>query len=91
MLSKIQKRRAILAEVIVDRRIGDHLAELTELAFVAGYEVVDRITQKTDRLHPDYLFGKGKAKQIKGRIKELNVDVVIIENKFDSIQLDNLR
>ena len=91
MLSKIQKRRAILAEVIVDRRIGDHLAELSELAFVAGYEVVEKITQKTDRLHPAYLFGKGKAKQIKGRIKELNADVVIIENKFDAIQLDNLR
>jgi len=91
MLSKIRKRRAILTEVIVDRRLEDHLSELSELAFVAGYEVVDRVTQKSERLHPDYLFGKGKAKEIKGRIKELNADVVIIENKLDAHQLDNLR
>ncbi len=91
MLSKIYKRRAILAEVIVDRKTGDHLAELSELAYVAGYNVVDRVTQKTDRLHPEYLFGKGKAKEIKGRIKELNASIVIIENKLDAIQLDNLR
>ena len=91
MLSKIQKRRAILTEVIVDRKSGDHLAELSELAYVAGYNVIDRVTQKTDRLHPEYLFGKGKAKQIKGRIKELQADIVIIENKLDAIQLDNLR
>jgi GTP-binding protein HflX len=91
MLSKIQKRRAILTEVIVDRRLGDHLAELSELAFVAGYDVVDRVTQNVDRLHPTYLFGKGKAKQIKGRIKELNADIVIIENKLDHYQLENLK
>ena len=91
MLSKIYKRRAILAEVIVDRKTGDHLAELSELAYVAGYNVVDRVTQKTDRLHPEYLFGKGKAKEIKGRIKELNASIVIIENKLDAIQLDNLK
>lgn len=91
MLSKIYKTRAILAEVIVDRKTGDHLAELSELAYVAGYNVVDRVTQKTDRLHPEYLFGKGKAKEIKGRIKELNASIVIIENKLDAIQLDNLK
>jgi len=91
MLSKIPKRRAILAEVVIDRRIGDHLSELSELAFVAGYEVVDRITQNIDRLNPDYIFGKGKAKEIKGRIKELQANVVILENKFDAFQLDNLK
>ena len=91
MSSKGTKKKAILTEVILDRRIGDHLSELSELAFVAGYEVVDRITQKTDRLNPNYLFGKGKAKEIKGRIKELKADVVIIENQLDIFQLDNLR
>ncbi len=91
MLSKIPKRKAILAEVVVDRRIGDHLSELSELAYVAGYEVVDRITQNVERLNPDYLFGKGKAKEIKGRIKELQANVVILENKIDAFQLDNLK
>ncbi|NHJ32348.1 MAG: GTPase HflX [Asgard group archaeon] len=91
MLSKIKKRRAILTEVVLDRRLGDHLSELSELAFVAGYEVVDRVTQNVEKLNPEYLFGKGKAKEIKGRVKSLQADVVIIENKLDAFQLSNLR
>jgi len=88
---KIKKKKAILTEVVFNRREGDHLAELSELAHVAGYEVVDRITQKLDAPTAPYLFGKGKAKEIKGRIKELEADVVIIENKIDAIQRKNLQ
>ncbi len=90
MSSQSTKKRAILVEAVTDRREGDHLAELTELAFVSGYEVVDRITQNIDQINPAYLFGKGKAKEIKERIKELNVDIVIIENKLDTVHYDNL-
>ncbi len=91
MLTKIPKRKAILVEAVFNRREGDHLAELSELAFVSGYEVVDRITQNLDRPNPAYLFGKGKAKEIKGRIKQLEANVIIIENKLDSIQSENLK
>jgi GTP-binding protein HflX len=85
------KLKAILVEAVFNRKEGDHLAELTELAFVAGYEVIERITQNLDRPHPEYLFGKGKAKEIKGQIKHLGADVVIIENQLESLQLENLR
>ena len=91
MLEKTQKQRALLVEAVFDRKEGDHLSELSELAYVSGYEVIDRVTQNLERPHPGYLFGKGKAKEIKGKIKELNIDVVIIENKIDPLQMDNLR
>jgi GTP-binding protein HflX len=91
MSSKTAKRKAILVEAVFSRREGDHLAELSELAFVSGYEVVDRITQNLERPNPGFLFGKGKAKEIKGRIKQLEANVIIIENKLDSIQAENLK
>ena len=37
------KLKAILVEAVLDRREGDHLSELSELARVSGYEVVDKI------------------------------------------------
>jgi len=89
--AKTKKKRAILTEAVFNRREGDHLKELAELAFVAGYEVVDRITQNLESPTAPYLFGKGKAKEIKGRIKELAADVIIIENKLDAIQRKNLQ
>ena len=92
MSSKIAgKPKAILVEAVLDRREGDHLSELSELAFVAGYKVVEKIVQNIDRPTPDYYFGKGKTNLIKGRIKELQADVVIIENRLDSNQINNLQ
>ncbi|HUU77229.1 MAG TPA: GTPase [candidate division Zixibacteria bacterium] len=85
------KLRAILVEAVLDRREGDHLSELSELARVSGYEVVDRIVQNIERPTPDYYFGKGKTNEIKGRIKELEADVVIIENRLDNNQITNLQ
>lgn len=86
-----KKPRAILVEAVMDRREGDHLAELTELATVAGYEVIDRITQNIEYPNPKYLFGTGKVKEIKGRRKTLEADIIIIENNLDPIQFSELR
>ncbi len=91
MSGKTQTQRALLVEAILDRKQGDHLSELSELAYVSGYHVVGKVTQNIQKSHPEYLFGKGKAKEIKGKVKELEIDVVIIENKLEINQLDNLR
>jgi len=90
-MSKVQKSRAILVEGVLNRKEGDHLAELTELAFVAGYEIVDRITQNISSPHPVHFFGKGKVSQIKGQIKQLKADIVIIENSLDPLQITELK
>ena len=47
-MSKQSKPKAILVEGVLNRKEGDHLAELSELAFVAGYEVVDKIEMSDD-------------------------------------------
>ncbi|MEA2071063.1 MAG: GTPase HflX [Asgard group archaeon] len=91
MTASPKKLKAILVEGVFYRRKEDHLAELSELAYVAGYEVVDRITQNLSMPNPEYFLGKGKAKQIKGRIKELNADIVILENSLDVVQYTNLK
>jgi len=85
------KKRVLLLEAVTDRKEGDHLAELSELAIVAGYQVVDRVVQNLERLHPDHLFGRGKVSEIKGLIKQQDINLVIIENKLDELQFDNLK
>ncbi len=90
-MSKVVKQRAILVEGVLNRKVGDHFAELTELAFVAGYLVVERIIQNINSPHPEHFFGKGKVSEIKGRIKQQKADVVIIENSLDPIQLAELK
>ncbi|MHA1124664.1 MAG: HflX GTPase family protein [Candidatus Heimdallarchaeota archaeon] len=90
-MSKVEKPRAILAEGVINRKEGDHLAELSELAFVAGYEVVGRITQNINSPHPEHFFGKGKVSEIKGQIKQLKADVMILENSLDPTQLSELK
>ncbi|MHA1505192.1 MAG: HflX GTPase family protein [Candidatus Heimdallarchaeota archaeon] len=90
-MSKAVKQRAILVEGILNRKEGDHFAELTELAYVAGYDVVERITQNINSPHPIHFFGKGKVSEIKGQIKQQKADVVIIENSLDPLQLSELK
>jgi GTP-binding protein HflX len=91
MVRKSNKQKAILVEAVFNRYEGDHLAELSELAYVAGYDVVGRVTQNLPAPKEDYCFGKGKAKMIKGRIKELDANIVIVENRLTQLQQSNLQ
>lgn len=65
------------------------LAELKELAFAAGYNVLDSIVQQH---HPDrrYHVGKGKAEEIAGHVAELYPSKVIFLNPLTITQIYNL-
>lgn len=69
---------------------GDHLNELSSLAYTAGVDVVDTILQ--DRLKPDpaYYIGRGKADELKLRISEEDIDVVIFDDELSPAQVRNL-
>ncbi|MBD3190100.1 MAG: hypothetical protein GF308_05630 [Candidatus Heimdallarchaeota archaeon] len=90
MSSKGTKKRALLVEGVFNRKEGDHLAELSELASVAGYVVVGKITQNLQSPNPNYFFGSGKVNEIKGQRKALDADIIIIENNLTGLQIDNL-
>lgn len=88
---RVRKERAILvAAVPGGGRGGDDLAELTALAESAGAVVVDRFQQKVGKINPTTYIGKGKADQLKGRVKRFRADVVIFDNDLLPRQIREL-
>ncbi|MHC4457717.1 MAG: GTPase HflX [Planctomycetota bacterium] len=88
---KVRKERAILVAAIQHRcGDGDDLAELTALAESAGAVVVDRFQQKIRTINPTRYIGKGKAEQLKQRVKRFRADVVIFDNDLSPRQIREL-
>jgi len=88
---RVRKERAILVAAIPrGRSDGDDLAELTALAESAGAIVVDRFQQKIRTINPARYIGKGKAEQLKERVKKFRADVVIFDNDLSPRQIREL-
>jgi len=66
------------------------LEELALLAETAGGEVVGAVTQKRDRPDPLYFVGKGKAHEVRGLVKELGADLVLVDGEITPSQEHNL-
>ncbi|MCH7612898.1 MAG: GTPase HflX [Candidatus Marinimicrobia bacterium] len=67
----------------------EHLDELELLANTAGANIIGRVTQKLNRLNPQFLVGKGKAEQIVGQAKELNAQLIIFDDDLSPAQVKN--
>jgi GTP-binding protein HflX len=88
---RVKKERAILvAAVLGGGRDSDDLVELTALAESAGAVVVDRFQQKVHTINPTTYIGKGKADQLKGRVKRFRANVVIFDNDLLPRQIREL-
>jgi len=88
---KVKKDRAILvAALLHGKNPGDDLVELTALAKSAGAVVVDRLQQKIHKINPSTYIGKGKAKQLAGRVKQFDADVIIFDNNLSPGQIREL-
>lgn len=66
------------------------MRELESLLNALGYRVIERVIQVREKESVDFVFGKGKVSEIKGRIKELNPDLFVIYNNITSKQKWNL-
>jgi GTP-binding protein HflX len=88
---RVRKERAILVAAIQHTGSdGDDLAELTALAESAGAIVVDRFQQKIRTINPAWYIGKGKAEQLRERVKRFKADVVIFDNDLLPRQIREL-
>jgi GTP-binding protein HflX len=70
--------------------LDEHLKELAALADTAGAEVVGELTQQIDRPHPATYLGKGKMDELRDRVRELDVSIVIFDDELTPAQGKNI-
>ncbi len=68
----------------------DSMEELAGLTAAAGAEVVKSVFQSRDRISPRRLLGEGKVEEIKRWAKELDADMVVVDNNLSPVQQRNL-
>ncbi len=74
------------------RRLPEHgLAEAVSLAAaLPNIEVMGAEVVRLPKLHPGTLFGSGKVDELQRRIKELHVDLVLVDGPVSPVQQRNL-
>ena len=85
--------RALLVGVETSKAewpIDISLAELARLAQTAGAEVVASETQRLDAPVPKTFVGTGKAEELAGLVRRMDVDVVIFDDELTPSQQANL-
>ena len=66
------------------------LNELKNLAKSLDIEVIERVSQKLDRINPKYYIGSGKVEEIKMYITTYDIDTVIFDDELSPSQIRNL-
>lgn len=95
LMQNLQKKpRCLLVEVITPHahreEALDNLKELESLVATFGGEVVDRVLQHRSHPHKATYIGPGKVEELKALIKELKVNIVILNAIGNSGQLFRL-
>ena len=86
------KERVILVAVDTDGsdQAERSLDELGELAKTAGAEVVGRMIQPRESIHPGTYIGKGKILELKELLWETHGTGIICDDELTSVQMGNL-
>lgn len=66
------------------------LKELENLAKSLNIEIIDKISQKLDKINPKYYIGSGKVEEIKNQITAMDIDTVIFDDELSPSQIRNL-
>ncbi len=83
------RERAILVSVSRESRavVEDSLAELEELARTAGVQVLDRVVQRAHRIHPRYLMGEGKIRELIVRALQQRATLLVFDQDLAPAQV----
>ena len=91
----VERQKALLVAVVDDRAqpadIDDSLAEMERLIDTAGSVVVDVVTQRKPHPDPATYVGKGKAKELAGLGKALDIDLLVVDGELSPVQQRNLQ
>ena len=84
--------RAVIVSVSRKSRIEqeDSLAELRELARTAGVVVVDVVMQRPKEIHPRYLMGKGKIKELIIKALQKGANLIIFDQNLTPLQVKSI-
>jgi len=89
-----QKETAVLVGVITkdqtEEMAREYLEELAFLADTAGAEQRAIFTQRLEVAHPKTFIGTGKLQEVKGFVKEEEIDMVIFDDELTPSQLRNI-
>ena len=66
------------------------MIELASLANALDLDVIDSVSQNVKDITSSHYIGTGKVNEIKGIVKEENIDLVIFNNDLSALQLKNL-
>ncbi len=94
------KRNAILIELFRNSSLkkqvwktqlnNESLEELSGLAQTAGYDVVEKISVKSNKINPRSFLGKGKIEEFKGLVQQHQADWVIFNEDLTPSQNRNI-
>jgi GTP-binding protein HflX len=87
---KDSRERALLVSVTTGRRADaeDSLDELAALAASNDLIVVGRVLQRPREIHPRYLLGRGKLREVTVRAMQLEADVILFDQDLAPSQLE---
>lgn len=86
------REKAILISVGSETRqeLEDSLDELAELARTADVVVLDRVVQRTQKIHPRYLMGEGKIREVMIRALQQGATLLIFDQELSPGQVRSI-
>jgi GTP-binding protein HflX len=83
-----KKERALLISASVQSKIvqEESLEELAELARSANLNPIESIVQRLHELHPKFLLGSGKIKEVIMKALQMQADLLIFNQTLTSLQ-----
>ncbi len=91
-----EKETVVLVAVEEDRPDGpsvtaeESLCELAELVKTAGAEVVGRMVQNRESVHPGTYIGKGKIEELRELVETTGADGIVTDDELSPVQMKNL-
>jgi GTP-binding protein HflX len=83
---------AILISVSTQSRHDqeERLEELTELAHSAGLEVLETVMQRSQTIHPKFMLGRGKLKEVIIKALQRRADLLIFDQDLTPAQVRSI-
>jgi GTP-binding protein HflX len=80
----------VLTDKVSPRRFQDGLSEVARLVETAGGEVLETLTQRRPRLHPQTVVGTGKVQEIALAAQSIGANLVVFDRDLSPAQVRNL-